>query len=81
MSQRRLKNWCVPYCNQLLHRLNNNWPANAATGNDVSSVHVQTLIEQEFLWNQIAYGFYGIRARSQMCGLNLTVVECSFVTP
>lgn len=81
LSQRRLKNWAAAYCNHVLRRLNSNWPANSTTGNDVNSPFVQTLIDQEFCWNQIAAGFYGLHARSQPCGLNSTVVECSFVTP
>lgn len=81
LSQRRLKNWAVPYCNQVLQRLNSNWPANNATGNSRSSSYVQTLIGQEFCWNQIAYGMYGLHTLSQACGLNDTIVECSFVNP
>lgn len=83
VSQRIIRRWAEPLCNQILRILNENWGNNVISNNLLDPNGADTiLINQEYHWRQVAITLYGSNIRSQACGvLSLVVYECVYVVP
>jgi len=72
----RAKTWAAPLCNQILFTLNRN--LNKLNGNQNDDV--RDVINQEYLWKNIAQDLYGPLFKTRQCGLGtILVADCAFV--